>query len=395
MAAADPNGHRRGWLLLGLLIAAVAIVTLVLTRSDSNGERPPTVSEHPAPAHGADCPTPRRVPGNAHVNLVLGMNSVWSRHCDEATLARAGVNWQRLELTWSRIEPAPGRFRWGAFDKQFATAARARMTVLPLLYGSPGWAAPGTNFIPKDPGAFADYTAAVAARYGPRGAFWRSHPKLPYRPASWFELWNEPYLGNFSADGPQPERYARLVQAATSAGRRANPQARFMIEADTTGLDADGGSSTPWVEGMYKAVPQLTQFFDAVAIHPYSAPHSPDSRSGQGRWQFRRIGQIEQSFRDHGAGNKPVWITELGWSTCPANGEECVSERAQAHYTGRAFQLLRSNYPFVRAVFLYNYRDSAEDPSNKEDWFGLFRSDGRPKPAWNVLARVARGLSPG
>src|SRR6185437_15033749 len=114
MAAADPNGHRQGWLLLGLLIAAVAIVTLVLTRSDSNGERPPTVSEHPAPAHGADCPNPRRVPGNTHVNLVLGMNSVWSRHCDEATLAKAGVNWQRLELTWSRVEPAPGRFRWGA-----------------------------------------------------------------------------------------------------------------------------------------------------------------------------------------------------------------------------------------------------------------------------------------
>jgi hypothetical protein len=378
-------------LVVGLAAVTVAIA-LALAKSPSKAPVPKT-SERPPPAQGADCPRAKPAKGGGRSDIILGMNSMWDRHCDEARLATAGVNRMRIELTWARVEPRRGRWNWSAFDKKFAIAARSGMTVLPVLFGSPRWATGNENVIPDNPADFAEFTHQVVARYGPNGAFWRSHRRLPYRFARWFEIWNEPYLVNFSADGIHPDRYARLVVAAANAGRAANPAARFLIEADTQGINEDG-SYTPWVQGMYDAVPDLSNYFDAVAVHPYSSPGSPDEYTpgGDTRSQFRRVGQIKQAFADRGAGKKPFWITEIGWPTCPDKSAGCVSERDQAHYTSRAFQILRSEFPFVRAVFIYNYRDAATDPSNKEDWFGVFRSGGQAKPVWNVIARRARGL---
>jgi hypothetical protein len=373
-------------LLLGGALAALLIVGVLSQTSSSDGR--------PAANWAARCPgVPGGPPPKHHTSLTIGLNSVWNDDCNLATVAGAGVTMERLEMSWDSVEPRPGQWRFGEFDKEFAAAAQHGITMLPLLMNVPGWAGPAWNSFPSNQKAYDDYVARIVGRYGKHGSFWRGHRDIPARPVTWFEIWNEPYLSQFSAGGINPGAYARLFKGAVQAGRRANSSARFLIQADLFSSDSDGRSGD-WIAPMFGAVPDLARYVDGVAVHPYTTTDSPDSYDPKDpRGEFRRIQNIRAQFAQHGAGSKPFWITEVGWSTCPANPEWCVSEAKQAAYLQRVFQIVKTDYSsWVKAVFPYNYRNSDEDNvSDEQAWFGLFRRDGQAKPAWNVIRAAARG----
>lgn len=302
---------------------------------------------------------------------------------------QTGVKWLREEMRWNVVEPQQGTWNWERYDRLFTSAAQRDMNVLPLLMDTPAWAGESPTTIPSDPSAYADFTAHVAARYGPGGEFWRAHPELPSHPASMVELWNEPYQQNFSAGGADAGKYARLVRAAATAGRAANPAVGYLLEAELTSTN-DFRSYHEWIDAMYSAVPDLGRYFDGVAIHPYGdAPdHYTPNDPANVRWQVRRLEQIRAKFVDHGDGAKHFWVTEIGWSTA-SRCSECQSEAQQAAYTSRFFQMVRSNYAsFVDAVFVYGWRDNGSDATNKEDFFGMVRQDGTKKPMWNALRSI-------
>jgi polysaccharide biosynthesis protein PslG len=363
---------KRGGLAVALALGAAMLGLLVSSCSQSSGDPP--------------------LPTSARSGLVVGLNSVWNNPSNLTRVAAAGMRMERLEIDWPAVEPVRGRWNWSEFDKQFAVTANHGITILPLLMAIPPWMGAAEYQVAAGGSGFSNYVAQVVRRYGPNGQFWRSHPRVPYHPAGWFEIWNEPYLPQFSSGGPQPEAYARLYKAAVQAGRKVSSHARFLIAADTTGV-TDSGSLPAWVEPMYRAVPDLSRYIDGIATHPYSSTQSPlvYVPGHESRFEFRRISRLRSLFAAHGAGHKPFWITEIGWSTCPQS-EDCVNEAKQATYLSQIFTLVKSRLPWVKAVFVYNYRDSPQvtDPTDKEHWFGVIRRDGSPKPAWNVLRAAAR-----
>ena len=218
----------------------------------------------------------------------------------------------------------------------------------------------------------------------------RSHPEIASYAPDYFEIWNEPYLRYFSAGGVHPGRYARLVEAAATAGREANPEAKFLLAGEQTPA---GDKLHNYIDDMYAAVPDLNSYFDAVAVHPYGGSSAPDRR--RGGWGFPRISDIRQTFVDHGAASKPLWITEVGWSTCPRDPRYCTSERDQAKYLSEMFTLLSTKYAsYVKAVFVYRSIDINSKRSDKEGWFGLERMDGSHKPAFAVFRAAATAGAP-
>jgi polysaccharide biosynthesis protein PslG len=300
--------------------------------------------------------------------------------------APTGVRWMREEFQWEKIEPQNDQWNWERYDHLLLEAATRGIRILPLLIETPSWAGAEWNTIPADPAEFAEYTAKVVARYGPGGTFWQSHPEIASFAPEHFEIWNEPYLSAFSAGGVKPGRYARLVKAAVSAGRAANPQAKYLLQVEKTPA---GDARHTFVDDMYEAVPDLNDYFDAAAAHPYAGNSAPDDP--RGGWGFPRLGDVHQELVSHGAGDKPIWITEVGWSTCPNNSEDCVSDGKQASYTAQMFDLLRTKYSsYVEAVFLYRLEDLNSNASDKEGWFGMRRLDGSWKPVYDVL-RSATG----
>ena len=310
---------------------------------------------------------------------------------DQSQVEALGVQWIREELDWPPAQPRPGQYDWATFDRLLESAAEHHLHVLPLILGTPSWAGPGPRALPNDVDAFAAFVGRAAARYGPDGAFWREHSELDARLApEWFELWNEPYTTAFSTAGVDPARYAQMVVAAVRAGRAANPRTRWLMEA---GLQYEAGSGQyhDWLGALYAAEPDLSASFDGIAVHPYSFvdPTAGGSTAPLAD-RFARIGAIEQDLVGHGGAGKPMWITELGWSTCEQR-PGCTSQHDQAQWLSDAFSLVRTRYAsFVRALFVYHLYDFAVAPLSREDHYGLLNLDGSRKPSWSVVHEEAR-----
>jgi hypothetical protein len=276
-----------------------------------------------------------------------------------------GVGWIREEFE---------SYPTAATDDLYLNAARRGLRILPLLQTS--------SVLPTDVDGYASNVAAFARRFGPGGDFWAAHPELDASLASThFEIYNEPY-GDWY--GPvEPERFAALLRVVIPRARQANSRARFLIPVDRT----PGGERHTWIDDLYRAEPRLNELFDGVAMHPYSGNRAPDEPDDP--WGFVRVTEARSALQAHGAGDKEFWITEIGWSTCPADPEWCVSEAQQAANMERLAELVRTRYTFVDAVFFYHFIGSEENPDESQDFFGLVHSDYSPKPGLHALRRIA------
>ncbi|HEY2657881.1 MAG TPA: cellulase family glycosylhydrolase [Solirubrobacteraceae bacterium] len=381
-----------GWLAAAVVLAVIAVLTAVIAFSGP-GKRggKAAAAGNRRFAHAAASCSPQTLSAPASSGappLLLGISASirlepGAYRCEQTLLAaQTGVRAVREDISWALTEPHENQYDWSNYDAVVRTATEAGLTVLPILDDAPAWAAPGEGCLPSAPGGYAAFTAASVARYGPGGTFWRDHPDLPARPLLWYELWNEPWDAACNRD---PATYARMVAAAANAARAVDPGVRFLIGADTS-FHTLAGRREDWIGGMYAAVPDLGRYFDAVSVHPYGGDpdvYTPGSDTDN---QPGRLEQVHAEFAAHGDANKPLWVTEIGWSTC-VGGSGCVTEAEQARYLEEflhdAVTIWRS---YVRAVFVYDLRDIAPTPADDpEAWFGLLRPDLSRKPAWSVL----------
>jgi hypothetical protein len=324
-------------------------------------------------------------PGNGYIVGVDANARSYSDPGDQYDrVAQAGVSWSREELEWNSVEPTEGHLDWSRYDTVFAAAAERGLHILPLVGGIPSWAAPSWNWVPENPAQYAAFVAKVAKRYGPGGSFWTAHPQLDASLAvTYIELYNEPYYDYFSANGIDPARYANLAIAAADAGRAANPGTKYLASSadmDNTGHD--------WTRGMFAARPDLADHVDGFAIHPYSKDlttyGAPQADS------FRRdLEQTQAALAENGAADKPIWITEMGWSTCTTSSD-CVTEQQQEDLTRQLGEVLDTTYSgSVRALFLFNFTEGDPADTGVQAHFGLTRQDGSHKPAYDALRDLA------
>jgi len=369
---------------IGRLLLATLAVALLAGAAVAGCARDAESITVPAPPAGAP---PLRA------GLIVNALDANAHRAGELARTRAlGIRWIREELRWGAIETRPGRFRWASFDALMAAAARADLRVLPLLLGTPSWAARTPLALPRDPEDFGAFAAQAAARYGPGGTFWRARPQLDARLAPrWFELWNEPYTERYSTGGVDPARYAAMVRAATVNGRAANRATRWLMAADLIYEDA-AGVRRDWLGALAAADPGLMGILDGVAVHPYGfgAPGADDGIPLP--FRFDRIDAIADKLTKLGAGRAPLWITEIGWSTCDRR-PDCGSELDQAQRIADVFTRVRRR-PLsarVRAVFVYHLHDfPGREGHDREAHYGLLRTNGTRKPAWSVVRRAAQ-----
>lgn len=316
-------------------------------------------------------------------------------------ISTSHARWLREGFYWSRIEPKPGVFDFSHYDHMVLLAAQHQVHLLGLLYVAPRWAAKTPSSVPADPTAYAAFVAAVAARYGPGGTFWAAHPNLAGYAVPTFEIWNEAYYPNGNGGRYDPGRYARLVQAAVTAGRAANPSAKFLIGAEMQGEFVGSGANRRWiwwVNAMYHAVPDLNNYFDGVSVHPYGhdITHRSPAIPGQpyyGYDQMRRIELIRKQFVKHGAADKPFWATEVGWPTCTHGTIRCVSPAGQRRSLNTLMRYAETRWKsYVRAVFVFYFDDVARNSANPDNDYGLIYFNRKPKlvlPAFQAFAKLS------
>lgn len=135
----------------------------------------------------------------------LGVNIHFTSDDRALDAARsAGIQWVRMDLTWSSVESQTNVFNWSAFDGLVQSLdARGMKALFILDYGHPlytGGLAP-TNA--DQVAAFARYAETAARHFAGHGVV--------------FEIWNEPNIG-FWKPAPDTNQYAALARAVIPAG---------------------------------------------------------------------------------------------------------------------------------------------------------------------------------
>ncbi len=251
----------------------------------------------------------------------------------------AGVEWAREELSWGNLERrGKNRWDWRYFDRRLRQLAEAGYGIIGMLLTTPAWArvadceertqryaAAGVYAEdywcpPANVQDFADYVYAMVERYNGDG--YRDAPGSP-RVAVW-QIWNEP---NAWETWPgTPAEYGALLQAGYAAVKAADPTAivltggLYVLDghwADTIG-HSDG---LRFLDAALAAVPEAWYAFDALAIHPYLpdvAPDQPGILSQVTLWGRIATSRdwLASRTRFYGGRLRPIWISEVGWSTC-------------------------------------------------------------------------------
>lgn len=312
----------------------------------------------------------------------FGYNENWLVH--EAFVERAaasGADSARFNVSWLRVEPQPGVFRWDAYDALYERMIAMGVRPVMVLLDAPCWAhaedpgecagraLPATPPHPRALEAFSRFAGLVAARY-------------PL--ARGIEVWNEPNFGDYWRTGlggapgaPDPARYARLLAAAHEGIERANPK----MPVIAAGLLADGvggGRGMPYARFLEQML-RAGSSFDAVAIHPYTFfAARPASKVRAVLATVRRL------LEKLGEPGTPIWVTEVGIST---SGPRPATPAGQARALAAIHGTIARASDIPVAIF-HRLLDDPSDPDSREAGWGVLSSTGEPKPAYCALARV-------
>jgi hypothetical protein len=333
-------------------------------------------------------------------------------------LKKGGVQTMRVPIEWPAVQPERnGQYEWATFDPLIERASQSGIELLPFLVGTPTWAVPNAT-IPGTGGAkasahlpaagtaataWANFLKAAVARYGPGGEYWKQNPLVPEVPINNWQIWNEPNFKYFVAK-PNPTEYGKLVKVSSTAIHAVNPAAKVILagmfakpagarhRAVKNPKTIVDGTSINWfaayfLEQMYKTNPGIKSSFAGVALHPYV---------GRYRALPGEIEEFRNVLKANGDGSKPLWITELGWSSEPPQpGAENVFQvgaAGQARELKGAFTLLQQDQVKFHLQRVYWFSvDDAPETCNFCNGSGLFKKGFIPKKSWTEFTKFTGG----
>lgn len=288
-----------------------------------------------------------------------------------------GVRNVRVLIPWYDVEPDEGVYKWDNIDRVVAAADKRGMGVLATVTHSPYWAVrPGDTPVtspPADPAVFGDFAGLVAQRFAGKIAA--------------YEVWNEPNGAIAFTPTPDAERYTELLRDAYAKIKAADPSVTVIggILGAVPTRPGESIDSPTFLQQMYDA--GAHGYFDAIAFHPYqfTTPYSQGlDLTGS---PLNEVNAMRALMVARGDGGKLIWATEYGLATIapikPA--DQAVTEEHQAAYI-KDFVAAWSAQSFAGPMFIYTMQDKPQYTGSLEDSFGLYRADGTPKPAAQVIA---------
>ena len=284
----------------------------------------------------------------------------------EPLVAQLGFGAVRDDAYWPYVETAPGSYVYPKFyEKAYAAYANEGVQVLPIPdYANKLYDHGLTPSSPQGLAAYANFASAFVGQF--------SVPSV--------EIYNEPNGFSNGTCGTTPQCYVPLLKAAFEKIKSDHPNTLVVGPAIAF-------QDNTWLENFYKD--GGLNYLDAVSIHPYGLQGAPEYLA-----KNLPIAAADIAKYSHGQ-SKPIWITELGFSTNTiGNG---LSERTQASYLVRAEILSLSNG--AQRFYAYNLVNDGLDPTDHQLNFGVFRSPTAdvaaftPKPGALTQAIAIREVS--
>lgn len=230
--------------------------------------------------------------------------------------------------------------------------AQAVADVLQPVPPPPGKLVVGSNIYPGEEQAAALFSKAVRMDRGTPPAGFTICGLLggldatsPYAMSPFVEVDNEPYF-----QGVDTSVWAVKARDCAKAVRSRNPGAKILLPLLCQVNNGDynqGGTWTPWVTLLWRAVPDLHTYFDGYALHPYSGA---GSAPWTGSATASTVDHVRSQLKAIPGADKPFYLTEMGWDT------NKVSAAQQAQYLGDqlAWAAARSD---VAAAYIFALED--------------------------------------
>ena len=279
---------------------------------------------------------------------------------------RLGLSWGSFLLAWApRDGEGPDRLDFTPElqnIRDFAVDLQANNFI--QIKSAPPWCYDEKRFGP--PGK--DWALKMPTNKEAFQQFIREQVKLIPADQHFVKVWNEPW------DIYTPEDYATLCDWIGEAVKQVRPDLQLgpnlgPMEFMSRFLDAGG-----------------MKHMDMLLVHPYSADFTSSPEAAGMRERIRAWKELlrRKTGRDY-----PVCVTEVGWPT-PETGPNRNSEERQAYCLARAGLGLFAED--VRAVTFFCNGSPEKIKDYREDFFGVFRADGTPKPALAAIATMSRLL---
>ena len=204
-------------------------------------------------------------------------------------MREAGMSICRSGVEWGKIETGKNQYNFQVMDSLVSLADKNDIEFLSVIPGScvPKYAQPFPLHIDE----LAEFGSKIVARYKGKIRYW--------------EMVNEPDgLSFWGGLKPNPVEYRTLIKKMYPAIKKANPNAVVLY---------GGLSGTPlqYMEETFRD--GGANCFDVMNVHPYSFQLPPEDRL------LIRLNETRAMMEKYGIGDKPIWITEIGYASAKPN----------------------------------------------------------------------------
>lgn len=351
---------------------------------------------------------PTAVAPSVNISL-LGMNTFLQQEVEPAKreqslqmIQEAGFTFIRQEFTWEDIEiHGKGDFEdrrnmdavgaisaWAKYDNIVELAEQHHLQILARLSNPPSWsnalpeAEIGTHGPPDNIRDYGDFAQAVAERYKGRIHF--------------YQLWNEPNIyPEWGERNVDPEAYAALLCEGYRRIKAVDPTAVILLAAlsPTVAMDGRNMNDLIFLQRLYDS--GASDCFDVLSTQGYGLWSGPSDQRlrptviNYGHHLFLRDLMVR-----NGDAAKPLWISEMGWNSVPAElpaNYGRVTEEQRARYAVQAYQRAQSEWPWVQGMAYWFFKRPA-DTEKDQSWyyFRALEPDFTPWPVFTALAEYGR-----
>jgi hypothetical protein len=273
----------------------------------------------------------------------------------------AGAAWVRVDFFWYSAQWYAGQWDWRHFDRVLQEASARGLRVLPILSGTPSWAAVDGVFSFGVPNmaAWEAFVYATVSRYRGRITLW--------------EIWNEPDHPYFWRG--TPKQYAELLARAYTQVKRADSSAVVALG----GLAQGGPANLTFLQQILgDSVRPAGRYFDYHNIH---------TNWRYMNWIADQIQDNRAILQSYGV-PKPVIVTESSYTSTLSyqnlTGYQ-DGEAGQARYLTDAYRTMLGQG--IGLAFWAGLRDDGGTAAYSQT--GIVRTDLSSKAAFLAYQKVS------
>jgi polysaccharide biosynthesis protein PslG len=323
---------------------------------------------------------------NAHAEGArrLGINTTFATFREEIKfIEELGVGTIRVPLRWQLVKIRPGEYDWSTVDRLLKVAQTKQIDVLftirTIFREETQKNRSRRGVVQIDPPSmdmkeWIHFVETLANRYRGQGVN--------------YEIENEVNGGAFWKG--TPEEYLELLKAGYDVIKKADPNAKVLPSAMGCGILQNfqsgwvGEKAWKWHDGWLKPI-LSTKKFDVVNVHNY---YFPSDITANGLTFRSYLEHIHDLMKESGLGDRPIWITETGFVSLPADASGRMDhgsyEKQAAWLTEAYHQAFELG---VERIYWLLLRD------RKEAYFGsmgLADAKGDARPSWNAFRQFAK-----